>query len=85
VERPKHIGALETLGIFGIHADYMAQFRDFLEEEGLPTNDDRGEFLLPSSRTSARKSSRRSGSRRRSTASAPSSATPSASSGRSRP
>ena len=47
VERPKHIGVLETLGIFGIHADYMAQFRDFLEEEGLPTNDDRVEFLLP--------------------------------------
>ena len=45
--RPKHIGVLETLGIFGIHADYMAQFRDFLEEEGLPTNDDRIEFLLP--------------------------------------
>lgn len=32
---------------FGIHADYMAKFRDFLEEEGLPTNDDRLEFLLP--------------------------------------
>ena len=47
VDRPKHIGVLETLGIFGIHADYMAQFRDFLEEEGLPTNDDHGEFLLP--------------------------------------
>ena len=25
----------------------MAQFRDFLEEEGLPPNDDRIEFLLP--------------------------------------
>jgi hypothetical protein len=47
VERPKHIGVLETLGIFGVHADYMAQFRDFLEEEGLPPNDDRIEFLLP--------------------------------------
>ncbi|PJA76005.1 DEAD/DEAH box helicase [bacterium CG_4_9_14_3_um_filter_65_15] len=47
LERPKHIGVLETLGIFGIHADYMAQFRDFLEEEGLPTNDDRLEFVLP--------------------------------------
>lgn len=47
VERPKHIGVLETLGIFGIHADYMAQFRDFLEDEGLPANDDRLEFLLP--------------------------------------
>lgn len=47
VDRPKHIAVLETLGIFGIHADYMAQFRDFLEEEDLPTNDDRVEFLLP--------------------------------------
>jgi hypothetical protein len=47
VERPKHIADLETLGIFGIQADYMAQFRDFLEEEGLPTNDDPGVFLLP--------------------------------------
>ena len=47
VERPKQAAVLETLGIFGIHADYMAQFRDFLEEEGLPTNDDRIEFLLP--------------------------------------
>ena len=47
VERPKHINILETLGIFGIHADYMAQFRDFLDEEGLPANGDRIEFLLP--------------------------------------
>ena len=47
LERPKHISALETLGIFGIQADYMVQFRDFLEEEGLATNDDRIEFLLP--------------------------------------
>jgi hypothetical protein len=47
VERPKHIGTLETLGIFGIHADYMAQFREFLKEEGMPENDDRLEILLP--------------------------------------
>ncbi len=47
VQRPECIAALETLGIFGIHADYMAQFRDFLAEEGLPTNDERIEFLLP--------------------------------------
>ena len=47
IKRPKHVGVLETLGIFGIQADYMAQFRDFLEEEGLLTNDDRIEFLLP--------------------------------------
>ncbi len=30
---------LETLQIFGIKADYMEQFKAFLEEEGLPTND----------------------------------------------
>ncbi len=47
IERPKHIAVLETLGIFGIQADYMAQFRDFLDEEGLSDNDDRIEFLLP--------------------------------------
>jgi Type III restriction enzyme, res subunit len=47
LERPKHIETLETLNIFGIRADYMAQFRDFLEEEGLPTNDERIEFILP--------------------------------------
>ncbi len=47
VTRPKHISLLETLSIFGIRADYMAQFRDFLEEEGLPTNDERLEFMLP--------------------------------------
>jgi len=33
VKRPKHIGVLETLSIFGIRANYMAQFRDFLEED----------------------------------------------------
>jgi hypothetical protein len=45
--RPKHIGVLETLTIFGIRADYTAQFRDFLAEEGLPTNDEPIEILLP--------------------------------------
>lgn len=47
LDRPKHIGTLETLHIFGIRADYMAQFRDFLEDEGLATNDERIEFVLP--------------------------------------
>jgi hypothetical protein len=47
LERPKHIDTLETLHIFGVRADYMAHFRDFLEEEGLPTNDERIEFVLP--------------------------------------
>lgn len=30
---------LETLQIFGVQANYMEQFKEFLEEEGLPTND----------------------------------------------
>ncbi len=47
VRRPTHISILETLSIFGIKADYMAEFRRHLEEEGLPANDDRIEFLLP--------------------------------------
>jgi hypothetical protein len=47
LKRPKHIAVLETLSIFGIRANYMEQFRAFLEEEGLPSNDDRTEFLLP--------------------------------------
>lgn len=47
VERPKHLNILETLSIFGIHADYMAQFRDFLKEEDLPTDNDKEEIFLP--------------------------------------
>lgn len=30
---------LETLQIFGVQANYMEQFKEFLEEEGLPVND----------------------------------------------
>jgi len=47
LQRPAHLPMLETLNIFGIKADYMAQFREFLEEEGLPSNEERIEFLLP--------------------------------------
>jgi len=35
------------LGISGIRADYMAEFRKHLQEEGLPTNDERVDFLMP--------------------------------------
>ena len=38
--------SVETLGIFGIKADYMRQFKAYLEEEGVPT-DERVEFVLP--------------------------------------
>jgi hypothetical protein len=36
---PKHIQILETLNIFGVRADYMKTFKEYLEEEGLPTGD----------------------------------------------
>lgn len=55
IKRHRHIASLETLNIFGIRADYMAQFREFLEEEGLPTNDERIEFLLPTIRNLGQK------------------------------
>ena len=34
---PPHIGILETLNIFAVRADYMTQFRDYLEREGVET------------------------------------------------
>jgi len=46
-EAPKFIRTLETLHIFGIRADYMRQFKEYLEEEGLPANEHRIEFILP--------------------------------------
>lgn len=47
VEKPRHIELLETLNVFGIHADYMAQFKQFLEDEGLPPDQDAVEIVLP--------------------------------------
>lgn len=47
VSRPRHIELLETLNVFGVHADYMAQFKQFLEDEGLPPDHDAEEIVLP--------------------------------------
>jgi hypothetical protein len=44
---PKYIEVLETLNIFGVRADYMRQFKEYLEEEGLPKNQGRIECVLP--------------------------------------
>ena len=44
IPKPEHIGLLETLNIFGIRAQYMQQFKEYLEEEGLPSNEDRIEI-----------------------------------------
>jgi hypothetical protein len=39
VQPPKHLHLLETLNVFGVGADFMASFRDWLKEEGLPGNE----------------------------------------------
>lgn len=51
IEKPKHIREVETLNVFGIQADYMEEFKKFLEEEGLPSGDERDEFILPTFQT----------------------------------
>jgi hypothetical protein len=45
--RPAFIEELETLNVFGIEADFMEKFRDFLREEGLPGNERRRTFTIP--------------------------------------
>jgi hypothetical protein len=47
VTKPKHLREVETLNVFGIQASYMEEFKKFLEEEGLPTDEERIEFILP--------------------------------------
>ncbi|EJL6781853.1 DEAD/DEAH box helicase family protein [Vibrio alginolyticus] len=47
IDRPKHIGMLETLNIFGVKADYIAQFRKELEDEEIPVNEGLEEFVIP--------------------------------------
>lgn len=37
---PKGLREIETLNIFGVRADYMDTFRKYLEDEGLPTNEE---------------------------------------------
>lgn len=47
VRPPENVRVLETLNIFGVHADYMKQFKEYLEDEGLPSNENRSQFILP--------------------------------------
>jgi Type III restriction enzyme, res subunit len=44
---PQHIRLIETLNVFGVQADFMEKFRKFLEDEGLPTNDDKLTMEIP--------------------------------------
>jgi len=36
-KHPDHVGLLETLNIFAVRANYMSQFREYLEKEGVET------------------------------------------------
>ena len=47
VKPPKHIELLETLTVFGVKAQYMEDFKSYLEQEGTPTNETVHEFRLP--------------------------------------
>jgi len=44
---PKYIELLETLNIFGVKAQYMEDFKSYLEKEGVPVNELIREYYLP--------------------------------------
>ncbi len=44
---PAHIELLETLNIFGIRSDYMREFEEYLEEEGVGEDERREIIFLP--------------------------------------
>lgn len=44
---PEHIDVLETLNIFGMHADYMDEFSKIIKTEGVDKEDDKQEVVLP--------------------------------------
>lgn len=48
-DRPKgvHLDKLETLNIFGVRANYMATFKDYLREEGITPSDEVLELDFP--------------------------------------
>jgi hypothetical protein len=46
-KHPDHIALLETLNIFGIKSDYMKEFEEYLEEEGVSDDERRELIFLP--------------------------------------
>lgn len=44
---PAYVNRLETLNIFGIRADYMKQFKEYLEDEGIKADNEYEEIILP--------------------------------------
>ena len=49
-KHPDHIELLETLNIFGIKSDYMKEFEEYLEEEGVGKDERREIIFLPTLR-----------------------------------
>lgn len=50
LQKAKFLPLLETLNVFGLKASYMEQFKQYLEEEGVPKNDGTDnwqKFVLP--------------------------------------
>lgn len=47
VARPANIHWLETLQVFGIEAEFMQRFRDYLADEGLPGNERKEVIEMP--------------------------------------
>lgn len=47
VARPDNIHWLETLQVFGIEAEFMQRFRDYLADEGLPGNERKEVINMP--------------------------------------
>lgn len=45
--QPQYIQYLETLNVFGVQADFMDRFKKFLEEEELPSNDQKDIHTVP--------------------------------------
>jgi len=45
--QPEFIQYLETLNVFGVQADFMDKFKKFLEEEELPSNDQKAIYTVP--------------------------------------
>lgn len=50
-QNPEFIRLVETLNVFGVRANYMQEFRQYLEDEGLPDNEEQEELILPVIRT----------------------------------
>lgn len=53
-EHPEYLLELETLNVFGIRADYMDTFREYIEEEGVVRESDKETLILPTIQNLAR-------------------------------